>query len=57
MSKLYNFKDYHDNNYSLISEDLNNVVSEHSQEIEDMICHDRDYLIDYFGLKHLNVHI
>ena len=53
MSRLYNFKDYHDNNYSLISEDLNNVVNEHSQEIEDMICHDRDYLIDYFGFKTL----
>ena len=53
ISKLHDFKDYHDNNYSLISDVLYNVVNEHSQEIEDMICHDRDYLIEYFGFKTL----
>tara|TARA_B100001175_G_scaffold316610_1_gene330990 strand:+ start:35 stop:2383 length:2349 start_codon:yes stop_codon:yes gene_type:complete len=53
MSKLHDFRDYHDSNYSLISDVLYNVVNEHSQEIEDMICHDRDYLIEYFGFKTL----
>ena len=53
MKTLYNFKDIHGINYPLISSSLWNFVSLYSTEIDNMIVHDRDYLIDYFGFKTL----
>jgi len=53
VNTLYNFTDIHGLNYPLISKSLNDFVSLYCEEINDMIVHDRDYLIDYFGFKTL----
>ena len=53
VNTLYNFTDVHGLNYPLVSSDLYHFVSLHSNEIDEMIIHDRDYLIDYFGFKTL----
>ena len=53
VKKLYNFTDIHGVNYPLVSSDLYAFVSLYSNEINEMIVHDRDYLIDYFGFKTL----
>jgi ribonucleotide reductase alpha subunit len=53
INTLYNFTDIHGLNYPLVSSNLYNFVSLYSDEINDMIVHDRDYLIDYFGFKTL----
>jgi ribonucleotide reductase alpha subunit len=53
VNTLYNFTDIHGLKYPLVSSDLYNFVSLYSNEINEMIIHDRDYLIDYFGFKTL----
>ena len=53
VNTLYNFTDIHGLNYPLVSSNLYNFVSLYSNEINNMIVHDRDYLIDYFGFKTL----
>ena len=53
MKKLYEFENSKGENISLISQDLWNTTSAHSEEIESMIDYNRDYLIDYFGFKTL----
>ena len=53
VNTLYNFTDIHGLNYPMVSSDLYNFVSLHSKEIDEMIVHNRDYLIDYFGFKTL----
>ena len=53
VEKLLNFKDINNNNSSLISDELYNVVNQNKQQIEEMIDYNRDYLIDYFGFKTL----
>ena len=53
VNTLYNFTDIHGIKYPLISSNLYNFVSLYSTEINEMIVHDRDYLIDYFGFKTL----
>jgi len=53
VTTLYNFTDIHGLNYPLVSSELYNFVSLYSNEINEMIVHDRDYLIDYFGFKTL----
>lgn len=50
---LYNFKDINNVSYSLVSENLWDFTQKYSKEIDDMIIHNRDYLIDYFGFKTL----
>lgn len=50
---LYNFKDVNGYPSPLVSKDLFDVVSNHHEEIENMIDYKRDYLIDYFGFKTL----
>ena len=50
---LYNFKDVHGNNYSLVSQNLYTFVNKYTEQIDNMIVYDRDYLIDYFGFKTL----
>jgi ribonucleoside-diphosphate reductase alpha subunit len=53
MKTLYNFKDIHNKSHPLLSESFYHFVEMYSQEIDDMIIHERDYLIDYFGFKTL----
>jgi len=53
MKKLYDFKDINGENYSLISQELWDFTLQYSNEINHMMNHDRDYLIDYFGFKTL----
>ena len=53
MEQLYNYRDVHNKHYPLISKDFFDIVSQFSSEFENMIVHERDYLIDYFGFKTL----
>jgi ribonucleoside-diphosphate reductase alpha subunit len=53
MSQLYEFKDVHGNNKSLISDEFWNYVQNNSHLLDELIDNDRDYLIDYFGFKTL----
>ena len=53
VSKLYNFKDIHGDQTSLVNKALFDVVQSHSEEIQQMFYFDRDYLLDYFGFKTL----
>ena len=53
MDELYHFYDIHNNHKPLVSSDLWNFVSKYSNELNEMIDYNRDYLIDYFGFKTL----
>ena len=53
VSKLYNFVDIHKKNKSLVSQQLWEFSEKYSKELDDMIDHNRDYLIDFFGFKTL----
>jgi len=53
MKQLYDFKDIHGQNRSLVSNSLWNFTLKYKEEIDKYIVHDRDYLIDYFGFKTL----
>jgi len=53
MKELYKFKDIHGRNKPLVSESLWEFVKIHEKELNEMIEHDRDYLIDFFGFKTL----
>ena len=53
MQQLYEFKDVHGEHRPLISETAYEFVSTFSTELNNMIDHNRDYLIDYFGFKTL----
>ena len=53
VSKLYNFKDIHGEQSSLVNKALFDVVQSHSEEIQQMFDFNRDYLLDYFGFKTL----
>ena len=53
MKELYEFKDVHNKNYSLVSKLLWDFTSYYSEEINSMFDYNRDYLIDYFGFKTL----
>uniref|UniRef100_A0A6C0EQV8 ribonucleoside-diphosphate reductase n=1 Tax=viral metagenome TaxID=1070528 RepID=A0A6C0EQV8_9ZZZZ len=53
MKKLYEFENSHGINKPLISEKLWDFTKYYSTEINQMIVHERDYLIDYFGFKTL----
>jgi ribonucleotide reductase alpha subunit len=51
--QLYNFKDIHDSPWPLVSDSLWDFTQKYRHEINDIIVHDRDHLIDYFGFKTL----
>lgn len=51
MEQLYQFRDIHGISRPLLSEEFWGFVSENCDKINEMIVHDRDYLIDYFGFK------
>ena len=53
MKKLYEFTDVHGKHYPLVSPEFFSIVKKHKDEFDNMIVHDRDYLIDYFGFKTL----
>ena len=53
MKTLYEFCDVNGKNKPLVSQHLWDFVSLYSTEINNMIVHDRDYLIDFFGFKTL----
>ena len=53
MKNLYNFKDIHGTHKPLIAENIWKYVEKYSKELDDMIDHNRDYLIDFFGFKTL----
>ena len=53
MRSLYQFKDIHGNNKPLVSQTLMDYVEKYSEQINNMIVHERDYLIDFFGFKTL----
>jgi len=53
MQNLYNFKDIHNNHSPLISYELYEFIMYNANTLNNMIEHDRDYLIDYFGFKTL----
>jgi len=53
MKTLYEFKNIHGENKPLVSHNLWTFVQKHETVLNEMICHDRDYLIDFFGFKTL----
>lgn len=53
MKLLYEFTDIHGNNRPLVSQELHDFVQKFSDKIDNMIDHNRDYLIDFFGFKTL----
>jgi len=53
MSKLYFFTDVHGDHSPLISHDTWNVIEKNRNELDVLIDHNRDYLLEYFGLKTL----
>lgn len=53
VSELYNFRDVHGKGYPLVSHPFCEFVEKHAPMLNDMIVHDRDYLIDFFGFKTL----
>ena len=53
MRQLYEFKNKQGECKPLISQNLHDFTSKYSDELNSMIVHDRDYLIDYFGFKTL----
>jgi ribonucleotide reductase alpha subunit len=53
MQTLYKFEDVNGKNKPLVSQKFWDFIYEHSEKLNNMIVHDRDYLIDYFGFKTL----
>ena len=53
MERLYLFQDTNGVHSPLISHELWILTSKYKKELESMLVHERDYLIDYFGFKTL----
>ena len=53
VSALYKFTNIHGEHKPLLSNLLYEFTVKYSKEINEMIVHERDYLIDYFGFKTL----
>ena len=53
IQQLYQFNDVHGNPHPLVSHHLWNFTQHYSVEINEIIDHNRDYLIDFFGFKTL----
>jgi ribonucleotide reductase alpha subunit len=53
MKQLYEFKDVHGVNRTLVSHSLMEFTTKYQNEIEETLDYKRDYLIDYFGFKTL----
>ena len=54
MSALHHYKDLQTGEHApLINERMWKTIEDNCEELDDMIVHERDYLIDYFGFKTL----
>jgi ribonucleoside-diphosphate reductase alpha chain len=53
MTSLYYYKDKHDKQSPLVTEEIVMIANQYEDEIESLIDYGRDYLIDYFGFKTL----
>ena len=53
MSALYHYKDFSGKHAPLLSYNTWTAINENKKLLDDMIDYNRDYLIDYFGLKTL----
>jgi len=53
MRNLYEFKDFHGKHTPLIAEHIWKYIEKYSIELDEMVDHNRDYLIDFFGFKTL----
>ena len=53
MKKLYTFKDIHQKPYPLLNKAFFEIVERNKEELDKIVLHERDYLIDYFGFKTL----
>ena len=53
MKQLYYFYDIHGEHSPIVSQELWEMVSSHCELFDKMVCHERDYLIDFFGFKTL----
>jgi len=53
MKQLYYFNDVHGQHSPIISQELWETVSSNPEIFDEMINHNRDYLIDFFGFKTL----
>ena len=53
MDRLYFFNDSNGVSSPLLSHETWINITKNQEELEDMLVHDRDYLIDYFGFKTL----
>jgi len=53
MKSLYEFTDIHGTHKPLIAEYIWKFIEQNSGELDTMIDHNRDYLIDFFGFKTL----
>ena len=54
-TQLFEFKDVHGVHHPIISREQHKVILDHHEEIQAMIDYDRDYYIDYFGFKTLEL--
>ena len=52
-NSLFQFENLNKKHKPLLSEEHVNFVNLHSDALDNMICHERDYLIDFFGFKTL----
>ena len=53
VNALYNFTNIHGEHKPLVSNSLYDFTTKYTTELNEMIVHDRDYLIDFFGFKTL----
>jgi ribonucleotide reductase alpha subunit len=53
VDKLHTFRNIHDKNTPLVSNELYLFVNKFGDQIDAMIDYNRDYLLDYFGFKTL----
>ena len=53
MTSLYQYRDKHDKQSPLVTEEIVIIANQYEDEIESLIDYSRDYLIDYFGFKTL----
>ncbi len=53
MIQLYNNKDKHNKHSPIVSQTLIDTVNKYKDDLDAVINHDSDYLIDYFGFKTL----
>ena len=53
MKQLYYFYDIHNHHSPIVSQELWELVSSNRELFDEMVHHERDYLIDFFGFKTL----